>query len=189
MRKNIPTPESLRKLLRYNQETGQLFWRKRPVWLFKEGKHTAEHRCNIWNTKHAGKEAFTAIMASGYRFGTTFGRPYLAHRVIFAMQTGAWPKNQIDHIDHVRDDNRWKNLREATCRENSQNLTMRETNTSGICGVRWEKARKKWAAEIRMNGKTIHLGRFPDKSDVIKARQAANIKFGFHENHGREKAG
>ena len=48
---------------------------------------------------------------------------YLAHRVIWFLQTGEWPDSDlvIDHINGVRNDNRWVNLRQVTVKENNIN--------------------------------------------------------------------
>jgi len=36
-----------------------------------------------------------------------------------------------------------------------------------------------------VDGKTIHLGRFDKFEDAVAARKAADIKYGFHPNHGK----
>lgn len=59
-------------------------------------------------------------------------------------------------------------------------------NTSGCTGVHWHRRLKKWQAAIGVARKNIHLGYYADKADAIAARQAANIKYGFHQNNGRE---
>ena len=178
-----PSPETLRKLLRYEPDTGRLFWRERPAWMFKDGAHSALHACNRWNSRLAGKEAFTAIMY-GYKAGAIFNRTYYAHRVIWAMETGEWPVDQIDHEDHNRANNKWLNLCEASHQENMKNQSLRSTNTSGITGVSWHKGAKKWHVQIRVNGRKVHLGYFHDLNDAITARVSANIEYGFHANHG-----
>lgn len=177
-------PELLRKLLRYEPETGKLFWRKRDVSFFKDGKQTASHSRNNWNSRYAGKEAL-ACHAYGYKQGTIFYRGYQAHRVIWAMETGSWPEDQIDHKNHNRSDNRIDNLREATNRENSENRSISNKNKSGVVGVIFHKDRKKWIAHIKHKGKSINLGQFVDKEDAIAAREAASIKFNYHPNHGK----
>lgn len=88
---------------------------------------------------------------------------YKSHRLAHLYMTGIWPANQIDHINGVRDDNRWCNLRDVEPYINSQNQRKpQKNNTSGYVGVSWNKAKKKWHASIRLNCKTIHLGDFDD---------------------------
>jgi len=52
-------------------------------------------------------------------------------------------------------------------------ISKSKANTSGITGVHWKKASKKWQASIMVNGKAIHLGSFTDKSEAICARKSA----------------
>ena len=125
---------------------------------------------------------------NGYIKITIFGKPYLAHRLAFLYVEGEFPQAQVDHINHVRDDNRWENLRPATHTTNQQNRSMNANNISGVCGVHWNKAAKKWVANIRIDGKRKHLGRFVSFDDAVAARVSANIKYGFHFNHGNKGA-
>lgn len=174
------TPKEMRKLLRYERETGKLFWLERPREMFPD-----ERAWKIWNTRYAGKEAFTADNGNGYRRGAVFDKMYRAHRVIWAIHTGAWPDDHIDHINGVRDDNRIDNLRAVSHAENQKNCRGRKDNTSGVMGVHWYKRRGAWQAYIKVAGKNKHLGYFKSKEDAIAARAAAEIEYGFHENHGR----
>ena len=61
---------------------------------------------------------------------------------------------------------------------------MYRTNKSGFNGVSWENRRNKWYAYITIDSKNVHLGRFDDLDDAIQCRKNANIKFGYHPNHG-----
>jgi len=181
---SLPTPETLRKLLRYEPVIGKLFWRARGVEWFKDGPQTALHACNKWNSQNAGNEAFTADDGKGYLCGRIFGKQYRSHRVIWAMETGAWPVDQIDHEDHDKANNKFKNLTEATNEENGRNLPISSRNSSGFTGVSWCNTARKWAVYIKLNGKNKNLGYFADKSEAIDARKAANIRYKFHKNHG-----
>ena len=178
------SPTTLRKLLRYEPETGKLYWRERTSDMFVDGRRSAEWACKAWNGKHAGKEAFTAL-GGGYLYGGVLGKFYIAHRVIWAIWNGDWPSEQIDHINGDRCDNRIKNLRAVSHAENGKNQKLSVTSTSGVCGIHWYKRSSKWSAEITVNGSKKHLGYFIEKSDAIAARKDAEIKYGFHPNHGR----
>lgn len=166
MVKDDISAEELRKLLRYEPETGRLFWLPRPVGMFKAKGET-------WNARFAGKEAFTAIQQDGYKIGKVFGRVLLAHRVIWALVTGEWPKNELDHRNRQGSDNRWANLREATRSENSRNTGVRSDSISGIKGVRWNKSANKWVAEIKANGDRIYLGCFDTPEEAGASYDAA----------------
>ena len=174
----------LRRLLAYDPASGTLTWKARTPDLFSDGKQTAEHRCNKWNSRFAGKPALGAAHNKGYRRGRIFGRAYKAHRVAFALHHGAWPADQIDHINGDRTDNRIANLRSVDNATNGRNAARPVTNTSGHVGVVWHKARGKWQARINADGKRKHLGYFDDFDAACSARAAAEVKHGYHQNHG-----
>ena len=135
-----------------------------------------------WNARYAGKVA--GAPDHSYIRVSIEGVSYSAHRIIFAMTFGRWPDAQIDHENHARADNRIGNLREVTNVENARNASMQANNTSGMTGVSWNSRDKKWVAYCRFHGRRINLGTFTDKHKAIAARQAANLKYGFHSNHG-----
>jgi hypothetical protein len=169
--KPLPPVEYLRQRLRYEPETGKLYWREHP--------NMPTH----WNTRYAGTEAFTANF-KGYRHGTfDYGR-YLAHRVAWALHHGHWPDNTLDHVNHDPADNRIENLRQVSQSDNMKNMKRHRNNTSGTTGVFWHSRRRKWLVNIRAHGRTLHLGYFADKQDAVAARKAAEARYGFHPNHG-----
>lgn len=156
MATRIVTPEILRQLLRYEPETGRLFWLPRPREMFKN-----QQSYGAWNTRYAGKEAFTAIGSHGYLTGAVNDKMYTAHRVIWVIVYGEWPENQIDHANAIRTDNRISNLRVATDQENNRNRGLNSANSSGFKGVSWHAKTKKWRSDIRdSNGKRLYLGIF-----------------------------
>jgi hypothetical protein len=159
---------NLSELLAY--ENGNLFWKHR------------ENAMPRWNTRYAGKQAFTADR-QGYKTGSIHNRVYQAHRVIWAMHHGRWPQGQIDHINGDRSDNRIENLREVDAFLNSQNAKRRADNTSGTAGVTFFKGRNQWTARICVNGRKHHLGYFPSAEDAAAARKEAEIKLGFLARH------
>ena len=181
MPKPLPSPELLRKLLRYEPDTGKLFWRERDRELFETNKSFS-----IWNKRNANRETGT-INAHGYVLVRVSGSSYPAHRVAWAIYHGKWPKNDIDHINGNRTDNRICNLRDVTRSENMKNAKMRSDNTSGYMGISWFKARKKWHPQIKHNGKLIHLGFFDSLDEAIAARKDAEVRYGYHPNHGRNE--
>ena len=181
-----PSPELLRKLLRYETETGKLFWRKRTVDMFRSGRQPAENIFAAWTSRWAGREAFISATGDGYKRGKIGAKPHKAHRVIWAIVHGAWPECEIDHINGDRSDNRIVNLRSVTRQENAKNQKVRSDNMSGVLGVSWNKRDKRWQPYIKANGKNKNLGSFRSKADAIAARKAAEKEHGYHENHGRK---
>lgn len=175
------TPEQLARLLRYEPETGKLFWLPRPLEFFHDsgGRYTAERAKQIFDTSFANKEALTARNPAGYARGNLFGRNVMAHRAAFCLMTGGWPEHQIDHINGVRDDNRWVNLREADNRQNQQNSASAKGSSSKYVGVALCKKSLRWIAYICPDGTKVHLGSFRSEEDAARARdKAAKEMFG-----------
>lgn len=172
--KALPSPEVLRQLLRYEPETGKLFWLPRPLEFFAANSRNPEDAKKAWDTRYANAEAFITSSPLGYRYGAIFGLTQRAHRVIWALHSGAWPDQEIDHIDGDRANNKWVNLREATHAENNRNVRRHRDNKSGFKGVSWHARDKIWAARIYANGKNTSLGYFKKAEDAHAAYVAAS---------------
>lgn len=103
---------------------------------------------------------------------------YPAHRLAFLYETGRWPKDQIDHINGQKDDNRWINLREATQSQNMANRQKQKNNVSGFIGVCWCNRSCSWISYVRINGKHKRIGLFDDKIKAAIARD--DLAFSIH---------
>lgn len=103
-------------------------------------------------------------------------REYLAHRLAWLITSGRWPREQIDHINGVRDDNRLVNLREATHSENAINCGLPKSNKSGVKGVSWNTKKRKWIAQIQINHRKIAIGSFLEKRLAESAYAAKSIE-------------
>lgn len=158
--------ETLRQHVRYNPETGIL------------------HRVRPARNSPAGPVG--GKTPTGHMRVMICSKRLLVHRVAFALMVGRWPQGEIDHIDGDPTNNKWENLRDVSRKENLKNKSRPADNTSGVIGVSWIKSRHKWRARISVDGDYKFLGAFDDFNDAVKARLAAERKFGFHENHGRE---
>jgi hypothetical protein len=121
----------------------------------------------------------------GYLRMRVRGQSYHAHRLAFLYVVGELPSEHVDHINGIKDDNRWCNLRQVNRLENTKNAKLNANNKSGVMGVGWNSARGKWHAFANEDGKQKHLGLFSDISDAVKARLEAEKAFGYHPNHGR----
>lgn len=176
--------ELLRKLLTLDAATGRLYWRERPLEMFGEDERLRRQVGVSWNKCWAGKEAFTFTDSSGYRKGAVLGVLYKAHRVIWAISTGEWPEDQIDHINGDRGDNRPCNLRAVDNAANARNQRLRCTNTSGVMGVSRDSRSGKWEANIYVGGRKKFLGYYDDLNAAIAVRRAACRTYGYHPNHG-----
>lgn len=172
--------ELANRFLRYEPETGRLFWRERfPQDFTLASDRNKEHRCRNWNSKFAEKEAFTFEMPSKVRQGRINKKAYLAHRVIWLMIHGQWP-DEIDHIDGNPSNNKIENLRSVTRQENTKNLKRRIKNK--IPNVTYSKQRKRWRVHLGFNKKeTYHICIGKAIKDAIQSRAS----LGYHQNHGR----
>ena len=158
------TQAGLKELLHYFPVEGVFVWR------VSRGTRAAGSLAG-----GANNQGYLRIMISR--------KNYKAHRLAFLYMEG-WMPVEVDHRDHIRDNNSWDNLRAATPAINQQNRSPNGNNTSGANGVHRDKNRGKWRAKVQVNGKTVHLGYFDKFEDAVAAREAANIKYGFHPNHG-----
>lgn len=172
----------VRECLIYDPETGELTWKERPKWHFSS--HAERDR---WNGRFSGCVA-GRIGKIGYLTVNFSNRVYPAHRLAWVVKTGAWPKDYIDHVNGVKSDNRFVNLREATVSENVRNSVMPKNNTSGIKGVSWSERSKKWVVYLQTEGKNKQLGYFKNKADAEEVVRAAREKaHGEFANHGEKR--
>ena len=118
------TIEQLKEVLEYNHDTGVFNWIKR-------------------NGPRAKVGDVAGCKSDGYIVIKINRKRHPAHRLAYLYMTGNFPENLIDHINHIRDDNRWANLRDATNSQNGSNRVKGKNNTSGYKGVRWNKTTKK----------------------------------------------
>ena len=160
------TQERLKDLFSYNPDDGK----------FTRLKYSA------WNAKKGDIPSYKNNR--GYLLVNIDYKMRSHHRLAFLYMTGEIPEGQIDHINHIRDDNRWCNLRVVSRLENKRNKSMDSRNTSGVNGIRCDKRCNTWSARIKMDGKENHLGSYKERWDAICARMSANHKYGFHANHG-----
>lgn len=110
-----------------------------------------------WKEKNVKKEKYYVY----YTCGNTTKR---LHRLIANSSHG----KVVDHINGNTLDNRKENLRIISQKDNMKNMELFTNNKSGITGVSYKKANKKWVAQITVNGKKKHLGYFKDKDEAAK---------------------
>lgn len=149
--------DEIKKILRYDAQTGEFFWTDSAPY------------------KVAGKKAVSCDPL-GYKILRINGRNYKAHRVAWAITYGEFPKKHIDHINGVPSDNRICNLREVSHDVNMQNLRRaRSDSSTGLLGV--SKNGSGWRAEIRIKGKKKNLGTFQTPEIAYAAYVAAKRKY------------
>lgn len=107
----------------------------------------------------------------GYRQIRIYGKWYKAHRLVWLLKTGSWPSYQIDHINRVKLDNRFENLRDVS---NYQNCLNKVSDRELPVGVSYDRKNKKWVAQTYLHGVAKNLGRFSSVGDAKRAYLEAN---------------
>lgn len=116
------------------------------------------------------------LSKDGYIVIQIGGRSVPAHRLAWAWSTGWWPKQDIDHIDGVRTNNRPSNLRDVPRRTNMENRKgANPCNATGVLGVSATKFGT-FKATITVNRSSIYLGSFKTKCEASDAYLAAKRK-------------
>lgn len=137
--------------LNYNPDTGILSWINPYTNRFKHGAEVG----------YTGKD--------GYRRIQILGKVYLVHRVIWFIVYGNWPKNELDHIDLNRSNNKIENLRECTHSLNNANRISYKNSISKYKGVNLDKRDGVWSAEIHKDNIKYYLGRFKCETSAALA--------------------
>lgn len=149
----------LRSLFTYNPETGDIVKR--------------------WNRKRVESR-----FSNGYIKVCFDDWQDLGHRVAWVIYNGEIPEGmEIDHINHIKHDNRMSNLRLVTKLENAKNTKLKSNNKTGFNGVHLDRSSGKYIAKAKVDCVYVHIGRFSSIEEAIKARSEFNDGV-FHENHG-----
>lgn len=130
-------PVEIKNTFRYQKRTGKMFW--------KVGKF-------------AGQEAGT-INGCGYRIIDWKGKKFYAHRLAAVLLTGADISGKVvDHVNYDRADNRPKNLRIVSQREN-----LLRKRSSGRQSLRYRGIERRlysfgwrYRAVLVVNGKKLY---------------------------------
>jgi len=161
------THERLLHLMTYDPETGEFHWIKSPKGV-KPGK---------------GQAGCVKRMKGGpqYREIRIDRQLFYAHRLAHFYMTGAWPTNEMDHIDHDGTNNRWDNLRPASRQQNVHNRrapTGKRSNHTGLKGVFFDKRRKAkpFYSQIWSGEKSHFLGSYATVEEARDAYIEANSR-------------
>ncbi len=145
------TAEYAKRVLNYDPDTGALTWAEKVAMRVRVGDEAG------W------------IKSDGYREVSLFSKSYKVHRVVFLLVTGSWPKFHVDHINGVRDDNRWGNLRDVPRFVNNENHHEASSNSKlGVLGVRYVERLKHnpFNAQIKVRGRVMSLGCYPTPEEA-----------------------
>ena len=157
--KAVSISPKVKDYLEYNSDTGILTWIKSPVSNIPIGR------------------AITRKNKQGYNIVNLHGVTYYVHRVGWYLHTNSQPPEFIDHINRVKTDNYFSNLREATRSQNQHNTGIQCNNSSGYKGVYWKKGINKWVARIMLNNVSMHLGCFSTPEEAYEVYVSASKKF------------
>lgn len=140
-----------------------------------------------WKKRNSNRIKIGSVTGSEKKFGSKGGRgylkirinstDYLAHRLAWFYVNGVWPKEEIDHVNRIRKDNRIENLREVTGAQNRHNFLgfgkrRKYSKYKGVTLYRYN-SRKYWKADIHCNGVRRSLGYFSEEEEAARAYDAA----------------
>lgn len=100
---------------------------------YENGKLSRDDRKNSLGSKD--KDGYVILKIKGKKIAY--------HRVVWFLCKGKFPKNEIDHINRIRDDNRIENLRDVTRQENVDNTTRVRNKETGEFGIYLDKTTKR----------------------------------------------
>ena len=150
--------EALKSVLHYDPATG----------VFRR-RFAKAYNAKPWSV--AGR-----ITTNGYVQIVVDGKQYMAHRLAWLYIHGEWPRQQVDHINGCKTDNKIENLRDVSQSENL--LNQKKSRNGKLLGVSWHKVTKKWSARLQINKKLNFLGYFDTEIMAHQAYLEAKKKFG-----------
>lgn len=158
--RNKLTQERIKEVINYCPDTGIFTWLK------------PKQNCKVGDV--AG-----CINGHGYMRVTIDSEYCISSRLAFLYMEGYWPENEVDHINHKKDDNRWCNLRHVSRQCNAKNRILSSKSVSGVTGVAFAKDRKKWKAYISVNKRQQSLGYYKTLKNAVEARLEAEKKYNY----------
>ena len=148
------TGEYVRQWFDYDPETGVVYRKKSKI------------------TNKVGAPAGSMMPNNGYIIIRFDGHWVYAHRLAHVWMTGSEPTGQMDHINGVKFDNRWSNLRDVSQSYNMQNTIKAGKNNStglrGVTNISQGRHKGTFSASIRINGEMVVLGYYPTPEEAFE---------------------
>jgi len=163
------TQSELKELFHYCELTGDFTRLK-----------TNNHRLKVGQVAGYPKKGIGGKLYISIRINR---KDYLAHRLAWLYIHGEFPSEEIDHLDGCGINNKLSNIRAVSLADNHKNRRKQSNNSSGLCGVWWDKRKSKWMAAIHHT----HLGGFDNIFAAACARKSAERLHGYHKNHGSDR--
>ncbi len=157
--------------LDYDAETGIFIWRISPTNRVKAGSVAGSN----------DRKGYSRIMVDGKKLAAS----HLAWNTLHPDDPVV-PGEEIDHINHIRDDNRGANLRKTNSSGNSRNRSIRSDNKSGLAGLDWVEKGSSWRVQVGPKG-AAYRGMFKDLLSAAAEVFRGRSELQFHENHGAKK--
>lgn len=165
----LPSAEYLKQCFYYLPQLGILMWLRRPRHHFD-----TDHVWKVWNTRYAGTLAGWKD-SKGYLNIMLNDVQCKVHRIAWKLMTGEDSGETIDHKDCDKQNNRWRNLREATQSQQKMNRGIQANNTTGFRGVCFNGAG--YQTQIQHEGRCRHLGIYdtPEEAHEVYCRHAQKL--------------
>lgn len=158
--RDMLTQNYLKTLIHYNPETGECVRLSKTSFNTKAGE--------VINGKD--DRGYKRLMINRVR--------YKLHQLIWLYVYGEFPKEDIDHINQDKTDNRLQNLRDVSRSVNCRNIRFRKNSPFGISGISLNDS--KYMVRIVQKGKEKYIGRFDDFFEACCVRKSAEHKCQYH---------
>lgn len=113
---------------------------------------------------------------AGYRSISLDGVAYKAHRLAVLYMTGVMPPDgmPVDHVNRLRDDNSWANLRVVTHKENAQNQSRPAHTNPRSQSAATDRGLRLIARGVHLRTAAARVG--VAASTLVRARKRANLE-------------
>ena len=128
------------------------------------------------NTSNVKAGQVAGAKHNGYIRLTVYGKRIFAHRLAWLFSYGELPKDQIDHIDRNKSNNKITNLRDVDRCVNLQNQSVAHSrNALNILNVSKRPNTGAYKVMINKNKKGFYIGQYKTLKDAVTARDIARI--------------
>jgi len=126
----------------------------------------------------------TTIGADGYRTISIGGKTYKAHRLIFLLSGQNISEKEVDHIDNIRSNNTWINLRIVSKKQSQANALLRTDSSTKIKGLTFHKSKKLWVGRVQHNKKRYEVSSKTKEIAIEKLEKLRIRVHGIYANSG-----
>jgi hypothetical protein len=166
--KELPSQEYLKECIDYDPDTGECFWKIRPLHHFKNIK-----TYNSWNTRFSGKAV--GFLCNGYKTIRMYYQNYPLSSIVYKIIHNIDPEFGIICMDGNNTNLKIDNLKMTTIVDfsNFGRIQKNKTNKYGFTGIRYDKKSRCFHSKISLKGKVIHLSAFIEPEDAGNQYQQA----------------